>query len=154
MHEETANDALTVKGFDRLLAADYRLEYLESEETYYVMSPKDLLIARPRDDDDHITWLLENESYAEVLGKLKNYATAKFDALDIGQRFLRKLMAAELVEKAANLTPEILKSDSRAWEEWIQEFTQHGKIHVSFDQKCSHAIRSSLLSFPTPWTHR
>ena len=38
-------------------------EYLEGEGVFYIVSPKDIVLARKRDIDDHITWLMENEKF-------------------------------------------------------------------------------------------
>ena len=37
------------------------------------MSPKDVVVGKPRDEDDHVDWLLERESFAEAL----DFAEAK-----------------------------------------------------------------------------
>ena len=38
-------------------------EYLAVDNLCYIMSPRDILLTRPRDMDDRITWLLERERY-------------------------------------------------------------------------------------------
>ena len=45
-----------------------RLLYLISESVsednlFYIVSPKDVVVARQRDEDDHIAWLLQHEKY-------------------------------------------------------------------------------------------
>lgn len=40
---------------------DYRLEQMPGESMYYIVAPRDIVLARPRDRDDHLAWLLERE---------------------------------------------------------------------------------------------
>ena len=66
-------------GFERLSAKDYRLAYLPATVgggaggggvndggVYFIVSPKDLVVARPRDFDDHISWLLDRRLFGQV----------------------------------------------------------------------------------------
>jgi hypothetical protein len=63
------------------------LEYCAEDNVYYILSQKDIVIAKPRDVEDHIEWLIQHESYMEALrcareneGKLK-----KTTVLSIGK---------------------------------------------------------------------
>lgn len=42
-------------------------EHSEGESLFYIISPKDIVGARERDQDDHIDWLLEKKKYEVVL---------------------------------------------------------------------------------------
>ena len=42
-------------------------ETIEEENLFYIVSPKDIVVAKQRDQDDHISWLLEHEMF-EVRG--------------------------------------------------------------------------------------
>lgn len=66
-NEEISTDSLSVNGFESYFASHYRLEYLASEMVFYIVSPKDIVVARPRDLEDHISWLIERQKYAEAL---------------------------------------------------------------------------------------
>ena len=51
-----------------------RLLYLISESVsednlFYIVSPKDVVVARQRDEDDHIAWLLQHEKYEVNMGE-------------------------------------------------------------------------------------
>jgi len=39
------------------------VECLPDDGTYFIVSPKDIVTARQRDEDDHISWLLEHEMF-------------------------------------------------------------------------------------------
>lgn len=38
-------------------------EYSEGESLFYIVSPRDVVVAKERDQDDHIDWLLEKKKY-------------------------------------------------------------------------------------------
>lgn len=38
-------------------------EHSEGEPLFYIISPKDVVVAKERDQDDHIDWLLEKKKY-------------------------------------------------------------------------------------------
>uniref|UniRef100_A0A8C1XJS9 Vacuolar protein sorting-associated protein 41 homolog n=1 Tax=Cyprinus carpio TaxID=7962 RepID=A0A8C1XJS9_CYPCA len=65
--EEISSDALTVRNFQENQCRDYRLEHSEGESLFYIISPKDIVVAKERDQDDHIDWLLEKKKYEEAL---------------------------------------------------------------------------------------
>jgi hypothetical protein len=77
-NEDISSDALPIVGFEHYEGMDYRLDYVTGDEPlFYVVSPKDVVVractarrgagtashaggqvARPRDADDRISWLL------------------------------------------------------------------------------------------------
>uniref|UniRef100_A0A8B9L2V7 VPS41 subunit of HOPS complex n=1 Tax=Astyanax mexicanus TaxID=7994 RepID=A0A8B9L2V7_ASTMX len=65
--EEISSDALTVRNFQENECRDYRLEHSEGESLFYIISPKDIVVAKERDQDDHIDWLLDKKKYEEAL---------------------------------------------------------------------------------------
>uniref|UniRef100_A0A8C4RUT3 Vacuolar protein sorting-associated protein 41 homolog n=1 Tax=Erpetoichthys calabaricus TaxID=27687 RepID=A0A8C4RUT3_ERPCA len=66
-YEEISSDALTVRNFQENECLDYRLEHSEGESLFYIISPKDIVVAKERDQDDHIDWLLDKKKYEEAL---------------------------------------------------------------------------------------
>lgn len=39
------------------------IEHSEGESLFYIISPKDIVVAKERDQDDHIDWLLDKKKY-------------------------------------------------------------------------------------------
>lgn len=64
---EVSTDLLSVRGYENYKPSEYHLEYLLEDKFYFVVSPKDVVVGKPRDEDDHIDWLLFHGSYAEAL---------------------------------------------------------------------------------------
>ncbi|KAJ3118782.1 Vacuolar protein sorting-associated protein 41 [Phlyctochytrium bullatum] len=135
-----ANDVLSLFGYEHYRANDYRLEYLPalnpSERTFYIVSPKDIVVAKPRDLDDHIEWLVERARYEEALqaaegAKAKGYSgrLTVAQVVEIGVKYLESLISDGKFQLAASTTTNILRQDSRLWEEWIFTFSEANHLH-------------------------
>jgi hypothetical protein len=44
---------------------------VDKERCYVVMSPKDLVLVKPRDRRDHVMWLVERRRYEEALEEVE-----------------------------------------------------------------------------------
>jgi hypothetical protein len=88
--EELACDQLTIKNFQHYFATDYRLEYCAEDNVYYILSQKDIVIAKPRDVEDHIKWLIEHERYDDALKRARENESklVSTSVLAIGKVFL------------------------------------------------------------------
>ncbi|KAI8596985.1 hypothetical protein EDD21DRAFT_230782 [Dissophora ornata] len=125
-NEEISSDALTLHGYAHYQANDYMFENLPSQDMFYIGSPKDIVVAKERDIDDHIEWLMERERYEEALGHVREAqvygGSKKFSASEIGQKYMGWLLEREEYDKAAAQCPSVLGSDADLWEHWIYAF--------------------------------
>ena len=48
-------------------------EHSEGESLFYIISPKDIVVAKERDQDDHIDWLLDKKKYEVSVFKDQGY---------------------------------------------------------------------------------
>ena len=153
--EELSTDALSVTGFQSWGCNDYTLAEFDQDGTgktkgYLVLSPKDVIIVRPRDRKDHIAWLVERKRYEEALGQIEimeNEGTETIDATEIGQRYIEHLVGEGKgwlhhdpgtpdpfigdFTKAAKLFSKVCGQDTRRWEDWIFVFAQKQELQVS-----------------------
>ncbi|KAK7454562.1 Vacuolar protein sorting-associated protein 41 [Stygiomarasmius scandens] len=85
--EELAADALSVTDYRRWQCNDYILCEIDADselalgleqggkerfKSYVVLSPKDLILVRPRDRMDHVAWLIEKGLYEEALTDIED----------------------------------------------------------------------------------
>ncbi|XP_065186438.1 vacuolar protein sorting-associated protein 41 homolog [Sycon ciliatum] len=124
--EESSLDELNMRGWEQYRCNDYRLEHLTQEGLFYLVSPRDVVLAKPRDMDDHVQWLIDNEKFEEALSeaetnclKLKNHKV-----LDVGVQYIQFLIDEEDFQKAAGLCPRVLQGDKKLWEEIIMKFIE------------------------------
>ncbi|KAJ8432343.1 hypothetical protein Cgig2_021113 [Carnegiea gigantea] len=129
-NDELATDALPVHGFEHYKAKDYCLSHTPfsgssyvngrwaagDEPLYYVVSPKDIVIAKPRDVEDHVNWLLERGQYDKALVEVEATQGRKELYEEVGSRYLDHLLAEKKYDEAASLCPKILCGSASAWE--------------------------------------
>lgn len=154
--EEKSSDVLPITGYERLGCNDYRLvpsagalrkaimmgakkkrktvKGQTEEDLFYVVSPRDVIMARARDENDHIDWLLEHRKYEAALTHVEAMGSqaAKqhgYDARKIGQDYLRHLVDdLQDYRRAAKASTRLLGRDAQAWEEWVFLFLERGKL--------------------------
>ncbi|WFD44675.1 Vacuolar protein sorting-associated protein 41 [Malassezia psittaci] len=91
----------------------------------YVAGPRNVILAKPRTEKDHLEWLLERRRYAQVLEQLEtigeNRAQALgFDCHEIGREYLHYLIEEQHdYQTAACNFARLLGNDAAAWEEFI-----------------------------------
>jgi hypothetical protein len=110
--EELAADALTLTDFQSWSCNDYVLAEVGGDDVvgvgeekgrcYVVLSPKDVIIVKPRDRRDRVAWLVERTKYAEALeeveridasgGVLEGDGEVVLSASEIGQRYIEHLV--------------------------------------------------------------
>ena len=103
--EELAADALSITSFERWGCNDYVLVDIPAQtssgaNSYIVLSPKDIVVVRPRDWRDHVSWLVERARYEEALEELERRTTSEdkgkegdgIDAVAIGQKYIEHLV--------------------------------------------------------------
>uniref|UniRef100_A0A8B9U3R9 Vacuolar protein sorting-associated protein 41 homolog n=1 Tax=Anas zonorhyncha TaxID=75864 RepID=A0A8B9U3R9_9AVES len=109
--EEISSDALTVRGFQENECRDYHLEYSEGESLFYIISPRDVVVAKERDQDDHIDWLLEKKKYE-----------------DIGLAYINHLVEKGEYDLAARKCQKILGKNTELWEFEVYKFKEIGQL--------------------------
>ncbi|KAI0075229.1 vacuolar assembling protein VPS41 [Panus rudis PR-1116 ss-1] len=142
--EELSADALSITNFERWGCNDYSLIDIpdnedDSGKIYVVLSPKDVVIVRPRDWRDHVEWLVERARYEEALeelerrqasGELLTEGENRIDPVEIGQRYIEHLVSEGDFVKAARLCPKVCGQDTKRWEDWIFVFIQKHQLQA------------------------
>ncbi|KAI7822078.1 hypothetical protein BX661DRAFT_173138 [Kickxella alabastrina] len=171
--EEVSSDVLALEGFPLLQPNDYGLAYCAARQqpsaprsadpasdpaapgkelsgdadTWFILSPKQLVSVRPRGLQDHVQWLTERGDYRQALGDIEEaYANAGPWAMyrsqikqdeyrAIGQSYAQTLMDAGNPGEAAEVCARVLpRTDSpesvAAWENWIFAFAEANALEL------------------------
>ncbi|KAF7984727.1 hypothetical protein HWV62_11658 [Athelia sp. TMB] len=142
--EELTADALSVTDFHKWGCNDYVLTEVDGASTgddeakwYAVLSPRDIVIVKPRDRRDHVAWLLERKRYEEALEEVEKIqptpgddAKEELDAVLIGTRYIEHLVAEGDYVKASRLCPKVCGQDAGRWERWIWVFAERKHLHT------------------------
>ena len=103
--EELASDALGITDYERWGCNDYVLTEIDAavgDRYYIVLSPRDIVVVRPRDWRDHVAWLVERQRYEEALEEIERQAAMgvtagpgqdAVDAVHVGQRYIEHLVS-------------------------------------------------------------
>ncbi|KAM9957832.1 hypothetical protein ACTFIW_012804 [Dictyostelium discoideum] len=126
-------DNLSVNGYQHYKATDYRLDYNTDESIFYIVCPKDVVAAKPRNLDDHLTWLMEKLKYDEALDAVeRDIKTIKSlpptKIREVGERYIDYLLEKKDIRKAASLCPKICQRDPLLWEKWVYRFLNLGGL--------------------------
>ena len=108
------------------------MEYSEFVSSYYIVSPKEIISARARNMDDHISWLLQNKMYELALTEASSneLIIRNHNLLEIGERYINYLIYKQKYEKAAAVLTRILGDDEALWEKWFFYFAKLKQIRV------------------------
>ena len=98
---------------------NYNLEYLLADQQYYVVSPNEVVIGKPRDTDDHIDWLIDRKRFPDALSSAEQNPRLlrRYSAIEIGRRYLDDLLENLAFTEAAKLCVRVFKNDKRLWQE-------------------------------------
>ncbi|TFK43987.1 vacuolar assembling protein VPS41 [Crucibulum laeve] len=185
--EELAADALSITDYQKWGCNDYVLASVTGDadegkvegRSYVVMSPRDLVLVKPRDRRDHVAWLLERRRYEEALDevemiesdgdKIEGSEGQGLSVQDIGQRYIEHLVGEGDFIKAAQLCPKVCANDSKRWEDWIFAFADKKQLqaiipyvptdsprldHVVYEMMLAHFLthdRQTLLQTIKEW---
>ncbi|GAA5924717.1 Vps41p [Sporobolomyces koalae] len=129
--EELSSDAIGLRNYDRFQCRDYSLCPADDHKSFYVISPKDIVVARERDESDHIVWLVEQRRYEEALHALEKSGLGRvggFDVTDVGTKYLEFLIEDGQFDAAAAAAPKILGINAKLWEDWVFLFADQGRM--------------------------
>lgn len=125
--EELSSDALPVVNYHLYGCNDYAL--VEADGGYVVLSPKNIVIARPRDQRDHVDWLVDKGRYEEALQEVEKMGDGKL-AMEIGVQYVRHLVDEGEFEKAAAMCPKVHSQNPKQWEDWVYIFAHKRQLHT------------------------
>ncbi|BGP13310.1 Vacuolar protein sorting-associated protein 41 [Rhodosporidiobolus nylandii] len=131
--EELSSDAISLRGYERFQCRDYSL-VPSASSGYLVVAPMDAILVQPRDEEDHIVWLIEQGRYEDALAALEQSGMAAaggFDVTDVGKKYLEFLVADGQFEKAAEACPKILGINAKLWEDWVFLFADKGQLKTT-----------------------
>ncbi|GAA5865395.1 hypothetical protein JCM1840_001554 [Sporobolomyces johnsonii] len=154
--EELSSDAIGLRNYDRFQCRDYSLWPSADKNSFYVISPRDIVVARQRDESDHILWLIEQQRYEEALHALEKSGlgvVGGFDETDVGKKYLEFLVEDGQYEKAAQSCPKILGINAKLWEDWVFLFADKGHMKTIIPYVPTHDPQLSRLVYEMILAH-
>ncbi|KAG7303143.1 hypothetical protein JYU34_013175 [Plutella xylostella] len=129
---EISTDCLNIRGYQEYSCNDYHLDMLIEENRFFIVSPKDIVVASPYDIDDRVSWLTEHGRFEKALTVLEEVGgkTSRHSVNTVGVQYLDHLMAEQLFEEAAILCARICKNDKVLWENQILKFAEVNQLRT------------------------
>ncbi|XP_074658816.1 vacuolar protein sorting-associated protein 41 homolog [Tubulanus polymorphus] len=123
-YEELSNDALSIRGFNLYRCNDYHLESLVEDKLFFIVSPQDIAVAKIRDHDDHIAWLLEHHKFEDAMNAATEHSKQlKYHNIqEIGRLYLDYLLQEKKYDEGGKLCRRVLGNNRQLWEEEVYKF--------------------------------
>lgn len=131
--EELSTDCLSMRGYQEYSCLDYHLDCLVEENRFFVVSPKDVVVASPYDTDDRIQWLIDHGRYEAALQEVTNAdkkLLTRHTLVDVSHSYIEHLMSKGCFTEAAHQCVKILGQDKKLWEEEVFKFARHQQLRA------------------------
>ena len=140
LFNDISDDILTPKEFLKTVtnSRDIGIAYLPSENFYLIYFPKDLILAKPREEDDHISWLIERGKYSDALTRIisnggKQNRCFKHSVESVGTTYIQHLFNQENLasyEEAAKVCVIVCGTNKSLWEREVIRFKQVSCLRI------------------------
>lgn len=133
-YNELSRDLLTPRNAQHNLKNfPYQLLSLHDEGIYFIVCPKDVISAKPRDYDDHFEWLVQHSQLKECYSFAKKHASElmKHSVREIEELYMEELFGKKTPEsygEAAKLCASICGSNQESWDSSIKKFCERGQL--------------------------
>ncbi|XP_043265126.1 vacuolar protein sorting-associated protein 41 homolog isoform X2 [Colletes gigas] len=126
-HSIVCANFLTLRGYKEYSCNDYHLDCLKEENRFFIVSPKDIVVANLYDTDDRIEWLLGHGKFEQALEAviINNGKDCKrHNLVNVGRVYLDHLLACGKYDEAGKLCLKVLGKDKKLWEEEVYKFAR------------------------------
>ncbi|XP_043598277.1 vacuolar protein sorting-associated protein 41 homolog isoform X1 [Bombus pyrosoma] len=120
-------NSLTLRGYKEYSCNDYHLDCLKEENRFFIVSPKDIVVASLYDADDRIEWLLSHGKFEQALEAVtldNGKDCKKYTFVYVGRIYLDHLLSCGKYDEAGKLCSKILGKDKKLWEEEVYKFAR------------------------------
>ncbi|XP_055681248.1 vacuolar protein sorting-associated protein 41 homolog [Lutzomyia longipalpis] len=120
---EICTDSLSLRGYQEFHCNDYSLDCLIEENQYFIVSPKDIVVASPYEHDDRIQWLIEHGRFEQAMEVISVHG-GRYSLVSVARLYLDHLLTHGLYEDAAKLCLRAFGNDKLLWEEEVYKFVK------------------------------
>ncbi|ALC40404.1 lt [Drosophila busckii] len=120
--EEVCTDSLTLRGFEEYTVNDYSLGCIMEEHRYYIVAPKDIVVASLVEINDRVEWLIKHNKFEEAMEIAEHGGNVPL--LSIARLYINYLLTLKQYEDAAKLCLRVLGNDKALWEEEVFKFVK------------------------------
>ena len=109
------------------------------DETFYILSPSDIVVVLPRTVEEHIRWLLDQKEYENAFRESVKYRDelirSKLNPIILGEKLLFYILndEKEAIKKFGEICSEVCLKNKILWEKWIHLLFEKGKLRLIID---------------------
>lgn len=142
-YAEVCTDSLTLRGYEKYSCTDYHLDVLTDENRFFVVAPKDVVVASPCDLDDRVHWLVQHGKYEQAMdaveaGNTQNHSNdndaagvgRKHTVLSVGSVYLDHLLVINDFERAGRLCLRLFGRDPDLWHSHVYKFARARRLRA------------------------
>lgn len=121
---EISSDTLNIRGYEEYSCNDYHLACVIEENRYFVVSPKDIVVASQFDIDEKIQWLMDHGNFKKAMDILEKIGgkTSLHTVSSVGIFHMDRLIENGDYEQAALIYSKVCSVDKTLWETEIYKF--------------------------------
>ncbi|XP_014371790.1 vacuolar protein sorting-associated protein 41 homolog [Papilio machaon] len=121
---EFSADTLNIRGYEEYSCNDYFLDMLIEENRFFIVSPKEIIVASPYDIDDKVNWLTKKGEFERAIAVLDEVGgkTAQHSVVTVGVDYLDHLLTNQQYDAAAKICAKVCKNDKILWENQVLKF--------------------------------
>uniref|UniRef100_A0A6P7GXV3 Vacuolar protein sorting-associated protein 41 homolog n=1 Tax=Diabrotica virgifera virgifera TaxID=50390 RepID=A0A6P7GXV3_DIAVI len=123
-YTDICTDSLSLRGYEEYSANDYHLDVLLEENRFFIVAPKDVVVASPYDLDDRIQWFIQHNKFDEALDILMQNSRNiyRHTVQSVGIDYLDHLLSRGMYDNAGRLGLRIFGKNPALWEDQIYKF--------------------------------
>ncbi|KAL3270997.1 hypothetical protein HHI36_021499 [Cryptolaemus montrouzieri] len=125
-YTEICTDSLSLRGYKEYSVNDYHLDVLLEENRFFIVAPKDVVVASPYDLDDRIQWFIQHKKFEDaldILMKNEGRGIRRYTIQSVGVHYLDYLLCNRLYDRAGKLCLKIFQNKTNLWEDQIYKFS-------------------------------
>ncbi|XP_055301199.1 vacuolar protein sorting-associated protein 41 homolog [Sitodiplosis mosellana] len=126
-YEEICTNSLSLRGYSEYKVNDYHLDTLIEENQYFIVSPKDIVVASLYENDDRVKWFIEHEKFEQAMQVISEHG-GKYSLVSVARLYLDHLLEQKKYDEAAKLCQQTFGNDKVLWEEEVFKFVKVQKL--------------------------
>ncbi|XP_050089109.1 vacuolar protein sorting-associated protein 41 homolog [Anopheles aquasalis] len=120
---EICTDSLSMRGYEEYKCDDYHLDCLIDENQYFIVSPKDVVVANLYETDDRVQWLIEHGKFEQAMEVITKHG-GKYSLITVARLYLDHLLSLQQYDEAAKMCTRVFGTDKQLWEEEVYKFVK------------------------------
>ncbi|XP_030754784.1 vacuolar protein sorting-associated protein 41 homolog [Sitophilus oryzae] len=124
-YTDNCTDSLSLRGYEEYSVNDYHLDVLIEENVFFIVAPKDVVIASPYDLDDRIQWFIQHNKFDEAMEIIMHNDGRnihRHTIQSVGTDYLDHLLSRGMYDTAGQLGLKIFGRNPSLWEDQIYKF--------------------------------